>query len=111
MMADVKAKADEVLAGDELQRRWQAIASSMEAMSVEASKLLSALKPGDLPDDVLRRIEATTRPFTTAIGEFMKECRGFQDYAKRFDASIASRARAASYDEFFEKPLVGKAVN
>lgn len=111
-MADHRVvQENDVLDGAELKRRWVAIAASMEAMGSEAGKLLGALNPRDMPTEVLRNIEAATRPFTAAIGTFMNECRGFQDYVRRFDEAVAERERAARYDECFAKPLVGKAVN
>jgi hypothetical protein len=110
-MSDKSVSGGDVLSGDELKRRWMAIARSIEAMGVEAGKLLGALAPDYLPEAVLRDIEAKTRPFTAAIREMTAECVGFQEYAKQFEEFVATRQRNADYEAFWAKPDVGEAIN
>ena len=110
-MDDKSVSEGDVLSGDELKRRWMAIARSIEAVGVEAGKLLGALTPDYLPEAVLRDIEAKTRPFTVAIREMTAECVGFQEYAKQFEELVAARQRNADFEAFFKKPTTGKAIN
>jgi hypothetical protein len=110
-MSDKSVSEGDVLSGDELKRRWMAIARSIEVVGVEAGKLLGALAPDYLPEAVLRDIEAKTRPFAAAIREMTAECVGFQEYAKQFEKLVTARQRTADFDAFWVKPTAGKAIN
>jgi hypothetical protein len=97
--------------GDELKRRLMAIAVTIEDMGKHSGRLLEVMNFGCLPDSVLKQIEDTLRPFTASICQMKEECRGFQEYSKRFEEEVSARQRSANYEAFFGKPEVGKVVN
>jgi ribosomal protein L30E len=80
------------------------VARSIDAMKVEAVKLVAALNPDYLPEAVLRDIEAKMRPFT---GEIRK----FQESLGQLEELIATWHRNLDYEAFWVKPTVGKAIN
>jgi|ERR1700722_253923 len=110
MLAESVSEGDE-LSSDELKRRWMDIARSIEAMGVEAAKLLGAISPDYLPDAVLRDVEAKVRPFSVAIRKMTADCIGFREYAKQFEELVTGRRRNADFEAFWDKPTVGKAIH
>jgi hypothetical protein len=85
-----------------------AITRSIEAVGVEAGKLLGAINPDYLPEPVLRDVEAKTRPLAAAIRAMTAECVGFHEDLSEL---VRSEQQKLWDQQLLAKPDVGEAIN